>query len=89
MFILPYKQRNYDSMQDITLQEFQGLCSAVFAGSETPLWFHFEGRNIDQVLRQINWLRSASLSPDLTISVECEKPDRPGIDSLIAEVWSY
>ncbi|KAF7732512.1 hypothetical protein EC973_003258 [Apophysomyces ossiformis] len=50
-------------------------------------WVHFEGRNIDQTLQQIEWLEAKAIRegwrPHLTISVELEKPDRENIDLLM------
>lgn len=50
-------------------------------------WIHFEGRNIDQVVQQIDWLNNKAISDgwrdQLVISVELEKPDREHIDWLM------
>lgn len=50
-------------------------------------WIHFEGRNIDNAVQQIDWLHSKATQEhwrdQLTISVELEKPDRENIDSLL------
>lgn len=53
-------------------------------------WIHFEGRNIDQVVQQIDWLDSKAITEgwrdQLVISVELEKPDREHIDWLMPKV---
>lgn len=56
-------------------------------------WVHFEGRNIDQVVQQIDWLDAKASRENwrslLTISVELEKPDRENIDLLMPRVCIY
>lgn len=53
-------------------------------------WVHFEGRNIDQVVQQIDWLNDKAIADgwrdQLVISVELEKPDREHIDWLMPKV---
>ncbi|GAA5805690.1 hypothetical protein HPULCUR_011213 [Helicostylum pulchrum] len=55
--------------------------------SDNSWWVHFEGRNIEQTLLQIEWLDQKAISENwrhqLTISVELEKPDRLDIQALI------
>ena len=45
-------------------------------------WVHFEGRNIEETRRMLEWMRSEW--PDVPRSVEIEKP-REGIESLMAD----
>lgn len=58
--------------------------------SDNSWWVHFEGRNIEQTLLQIEWLDQKAISENwrhqLTISVELEKPDRLDIQALIKKV---
>lgn len=42
-------------------------------------WVHFEGRNVEQTIQMLNWLKQHY--PDLCCSLEIEKP-RPDIESL-------
>ena len=53
-------------------------------------WVHFEGRNIDQAVQQIDWLNNKAITQgwrdQLIISVELEKPDREHIDWLMPKV---
>jgi ketohexokinase len=42
-------------------------------------WIHFEGRNVDQTLQMLKWLKQHY--PALICSLEIEKP-RPGIETL-------
>lgn len=53
-------------------------------------WVHFEGRNVQETLLQIQWLDQKAISEDwrhqLTISVELEKPERFKIELLIEKV---
>ncbi|KAI8086398.1 putative PfkB family kinase [Halteromyces radiatus] len=50
-------------------------------------WVHFEGRNVHNVVEQIDWLDTKATQEgwrsQLIISVELEKPDRPDIDLLL------
>jgi ketohexokinase len=50
-------------------------------------WVHFEGRNVNNAIKQIEWLENKATQEgwrhQLTISVELEKPDREDIDSLL------
>lgn len=52
-------------------------------------WIHFEGRNIDNAVQQIDWMHNKAIRENwrdrLTISVELEKPDRENIDALLAK----
>ncbi|KAG0183077.1 hypothetical protein DFQ28_004660 [Apophysomyces sp. BC1034] len=56
-------------------------------------WVHFEGRNINQTLQQIEWLEAKATRegwrPHLTISIELEKPDREDIDLLLPKVEKH
>ncbi|CAO3584131.1 unnamed protein product [Absidia cylindrospora] len=61
-----------------------------FSDRQAPYsWVHFEGRNIDNVVEQIDWLESKAKQEgwrsQLIISVELEKPDRPDIDLLLSK----
>lgn len=73
-------------IEDITLDEFARQF-------EMARWVHFEGRNIDQVVQQIDWLDAKASRENwrslLTISVELEKPDRENIDLLMPRVCIY
>ncbi|KAI9264045.1 Ribokinase-like protein [Phascolomyces articulosus] len=52
-------------------------------------WIHFEGRNVDQAVQQIDWVdekaQREGWRTSLTISVELEKPDREHIDWFMAK----
>jgi ketohexokinase len=71
-------------MIELNLEEF------IHHFDTTPpyAWVHFEGRNIDNTVQQIDWLSSKAQQEgwSLKISVELEKPDRPDIDLLLAKV---
>ncbi|KAI8391079.1 Ribokinase-like protein [Radiomyces spectabilis] len=78
------------SINDITENEFaQALDDVSKVQSRQPIfdWVHFEGRNIVQVVKQIDWLETKATNEGwrdrLTISVELEKPDREHIDQLM------
>lgn len=64
--------------------------------ADTPVtfnWIHFEGRNIDNVARMIDWIDAKAVKDgwrgSLTISVEFEKPDRERIDTLMDKVGLF
>jgi ketohexokinase len=69
--------------------EFIGKIETLF--KDVPLsWVHFEGRNVEEAVKQIDWLdnkaRQEGWRSQLRISVELEKPDRPHIDTLLNKV---
>lgn len=70
--------------QDISLSDFQHKVQTM---DQHFTWVHFEGRNIDNAVQQIEWLHHKASQEHwrhkLTISVELEKPDRENIDSLL------
>ncbi|CEP17078.1 hypothetical protein [Parasitella parasitica] len=74
-----------NDLPDLTCEEFVQVFSQI--NKHNQWWVHFEGRNIDETVKQIDWLdRKASEEHwrhDLTISVEVEKPERENIDLLI------
>ncbi|KAG2221684.1 hypothetical protein INT45_002722 [Circinella minor] len=84
------------SIKDISRDEFAKKIE-VDKFTETPIseskrkelfqWIHFEGRNVEQAVQQIDWIddkaRREGWRSTLTISVELEKPDREHIDLLM------
>ncbi|KAI8636028.1 Ribokinase-like protein [Parasitella parasitica] len=74
-----------NDLPDLTCEEFVQVFTKI--NKHNQWWVHFEGRNIDETVKQIDWLdRKASEERwrnDLTISVEVEKPERENIDLLI------
>ncbi|KAI8059712.1 Ribokinase-like protein [Thamnidium elegans] len=74
-----------NNIQDMTCIEFIEKFNDL--NQDNSWWVHFEGRNIDQTLLQIDWLDKKAISEDwrhqLTISVELEKPERLDIELLI------
>jgi ketohexokinase len=74
--------------QDITLTDFQEKVEKAMSDTNQCFtWVHFEGRNIDNAVQQINWLHTKATKENwrdrLTISAELEKPDRENIDALL------
>ncbi|ORX46113.1 Ribokinase-like protein [Hesseltinella vesiculosa] len=67
--------------KEIDVNEFIAQVEPVLQ-AERFAWIHFEGRNIDGVFKQIDWLRQQQ-QQDWKISIELEKPDRPDIDQLL------
>ncbi|KAI8991878.1 Ribokinase-like protein [Mycotypha africana] len=82
-----------NNLTDVNLKEFEQIFLGINGGDistdSRPVkrwWVHFEGRNVDNVRFQVDWLnrRYAEQWRDyLTISVELEKPDRENISTLI------
>ncbi|CAO3629412.1 unnamed protein product [Cunninghamella blakesleeana] len=62
--------------------------AASFSDNTAPFsWVHFEGRNVDNVVNQVDWLDSKATEEgwrsQIVISIEMEKPDRENIDLLL------
>ncbi|KAJ5676079.1 hypothetical protein N7462_008976 [Penicillium macrosclerotiorum] len=71
---------NYNELPEMTVEEFMTIADEI--GPQTS-WFHFEGR-IPQVTAEcIRYLRRQF--PGVRISVEIEKPGRPGLQELAAQ----
>ncbi|RUP51196.1 Ribokinase-like protein [Jimgerdemannia flammicorona] len=89
---------SYNDTDDITIDEFKkkieyaSITKTIsFADtSATFNWIHFEGRNVENVAKMIDWIDAKASGEgwrgSLTISVEFEKPDREGLDSLLHKV---
>ncbi|THC94578.1 hypothetical protein EYZ11_005938 [Aspergillus tanneri] len=71
---------NYNKLPEMTVDEFARIADVV--GPKTG-WFHFEGRIPDVILACIYYLRKCY--PSVRVSVEVEKPGRPGLQELAAE----
>lgn len=71
---------NFNTLDEMTCAE---VSHAVEQTGEDIAVFHFEGRIPDVSLECIRWLRKTS--PHATISVELEKPGRPGLQAMAAE----
>ena len=85
---------NYNDLPEMTLAEFQAAADALLSSSASSSYsssssngsgclFHFEGRIPDVTLECVRYLRRAY--PEVQISVEVEKPKRPGLRELAAE----
>ncbi|PHH71635.1 hypothetical protein CDD82_6399 [Ophiocordyceps australis] len=72
---------NYNALPDMTLPEFHAVARSF--GAAPHSWWHFEGRTPETTLACMHLLRN--LLPAARISVEVEKPDRPGLEALAAE----
>ncbi|KAJ0164748.1 Ketohexokinase [Colletotrichum tanaceti] len=72
---------NHDSLPEMTADEFLRVAEAFKGRGRT--WWHFEGRIPETTLECIRLLRR--VLDDVTISVEVEKPGRPGLRELAAE----
>ncbi|PYH99935.1 pfkB family kinase [Aspergillus ellipticus CBS 707.79] len=71
---------NYNELPEMTVAEFTNI--ADYLDPKTS-WFHFEGRIPDVTLSCICYLRRQY--PSVKISVELEKPGRPGLQELAEE----
>ncbi|KAI8579028.1 hypothetical protein K450DRAFT_243519 [Umbelopsis ramanniana AG] len=79
---------SYNEAQDITLSDFQQKVETAMSDTKQHFtWVHFEGRNIDNAVQQIDWMHNKAIKENwrdrLTISVELEKPDRENIDTFL------
>ncbi|EYE93692.1 pfkB family kinase [Aspergillus ruber CBS 135680] len=71
---------NYNELPEMSVDELKRVIDEV--GPRTT-WFHFEGRIPDVVLAGIKYLRQQF--PSVRVSVEVEKPQRPGLQELAVE----
>ncbi|RJE19934.1 pfkB family carbohydrate kinase [Aspergillus sclerotialis] len=71
---------NYNELPEMTVDEFRKIADKLGPQSN---WFHFEGRIPDIILACIQYLRQKF--PAVRISVEAEKPARPGLQELAVE----
>ncbi|KAL2821776.1 Ribokinase-like protein [Aspergillus cavernicola] len=71
---------NYNELPEMTLDEFVHAISII---KPRPAWFHFEGRVPDVTLTCVRHIRDRF--PGAIISVEVEKPGRPGLQGLAVE----
>jgi len=71
---------NYNDLPEMTAEEFFQIASDI---NPKPSWFHFEGRIPETTLECIRYLRQQFTT--VKISVEVEKPSRPGLQELAAE----
>ena len=66
---------NYNPLTEMSFEEFR----SVYERYGPVDWAHFEGRNIETIRDILPYLRSKGVK----ISLECEKPDREGLEELI------
>ncbi|KAL4889944.1 pfkB family kinase [Aspergillus ambiguus] len=71
---------NYNELPEMTVEEFTRIADNL---GPKATWFHFEGRIPDVILSCIRYLRQNF--PSVRISVEAEKPARPGLQELAVE----
>ncbi|KAL5365389.1 pfkB family kinase [Aspergillus floccosus] len=71
---------NYNELPEMTVEEFTRIADDL---GPKATWFHFEGRIPDVTLSCIRYLRQKF--PSVRVSVEVEKPGRPGLQELALE----
>ncbi|KAE8152424.1 Ribokinase-like protein [Aspergillus avenaceus] len=71
---------NYNELPEMTIEEFKRIADEL---GPKATWFHFEGRIPDVTLACIHYLRQRF--PLVRVSVEAEKPARPGLQELAME----
>lgn len=79
---------NHMPLPEMTLDEFKRIADSMFTQGAQPerFWFHFEGRIPTITVACMQYLKShPRLRDSLTISVELEKPGRPGLQELVCE----
>ncbi|KAL2216218.1 Ribokinase-like protein [Thermoascus aurantiacus ATCC 26904] len=74
---------NYNELPELTAAEFGAAAERLDLGDGSARWFHFEGRIPDVNLRNIQHVRQRF--PAAKVSVEAEKPGRPGLQEMAAE----
>lgn len=72
---------NYNELPEMTVDEFKSSVEKLESADDAC--FHFEGRIPDVTLQCMLYLRQRQ--PSALISVEVEKPRRPGLEKLAAE----
>lgn len=69
-----------NELPELTFKEFKAKVQS--HGTEwKKAWFHFEGRIPDVLCQCVQWLRA--WSHDVKISLECEKPQRVGLNHVL------
>lgn len=74
---------NYNELPEMSVLELRQQTAAMLKGTDDRTWFHFEGRECETNTACIRWLREQH--PNVLISVEAEKPNRPGLEAMAAE----
>ncbi|KAK5658518.1 hypothetical protein OQA88_1910 [Cercophora sp. LCS_1] len=75
---------NFNDLPEMTTDEFSRAADAILATDQAgEFWWHFEGRIPETTLQCIRHLRR--VTPQSTVSVEVEKPNREGLGALAAE----
>ncbi|KAI8298857.1 Ketohexokinase [Colletotrichum sp. SAR11_240] len=74
---------NHNDLPEMTAAKFLVVAEA-FRGRGEKTWWHFEGRIPETTLECVRSLRRV-LGASATVSVEVEKPGRPGLRELAAE----
>lgn len=74
---------NDNGLPDMTADEFAAVVAAFAARPDEPSWWHFEGRQPAVTLACIQQVRRV-LGTAAVVSVEVEKPRRPGLRALAA-----
>lgn len=73
---------NYNDLPEMSVSEFKDqVANIIGSGTDERAWFHFEGREVPMVIECVRWLRGKY--PNIVISVEAEKPNRPMLEELI------
>ncbi|CAG2056565.1 unnamed protein product [Timema podura] len=65
------------NLPELSFEDFNKLDLSQYS------WIHFEGRNIPEVVKMINWVHAWDKGPPLKISVELEKPR---VDTRILDI---
>ncbi|GLI74536.1 hypothetical protein PoHVEF18_002780 [Penicillium ochrochloron] len=71
---------NYNDLPEMSMEEFTRTANEL---GPKATWFHFEGRTPEMTLQFIRYLRKQF--PSIQVSVEIEKPGRPGLQELAEE----
>ena len=81
-------------LEEMTVEEFKAAIGPLITADcgKDDVWIHFEGRVPEVLLPCVTWLRQMyGYHGKVKVSVECEKPDRTGLNHVapLADVVFY
>jgi ketohexokinase len=71
---------NYNDLEEMNVTEFENVADKLASSSDGQMIYHFEGRIPDVTVKCMDYVRN--YYPEAKISVECEKPNREGLQAL-------
>jgi ketohexokinase len=71
---------NYNDLEEMNISEFKNVADKLASNTDGQMIYHFEGRIPDVTAKCMDYVRGHY--PNAKISVECEKPNREGLQAL-------